>query len=61
MAELSASGSQADLSTAGGGVGGSGGGDERHYVTLDDVAPFKHLRRKASNESAVSSWMTEER
>ena len=64
LAELSASGSQADLSLAGGGSGGRGSGtagDQQHYVTLDDVAPFKHLRRKASNESAVSSWATEER
>ncbi len=61
LAELSASGSQIDLSSAGGGPGGGGLRDERHYVTLDDVAPFKHLRRKASNESAVSSWATEER
>jgi len=61
LAELSASGSQVDLSSAGGGPGGGGARDERHYVTLDDVAPFKHLRRKASNESAVSSWATEER
>ena len=62
LAELSGSGSQADLSAAGGGGRGSGSaGDQQHYVTLDDVAPFKHLRRKASNESAVSSWATEER
>jgi hypothetical protein len=57
MAELNASGTQDDLSNAGGGSGGF----DPHYVTLDDVAPFKHMRRKISNESSISNWVTDER